>query len=36
MACMGDGSVRAMKDSIDPLTLKSICGASDGNIANLD
>lgn len=36
MACMGDGSVRSMRDSIDALTLKSICGASDGNIANID
>lgn len=36
MTCMGDGSVRAMKDSIDALTLKSICGASDGNIVNID
>jgi len=36
MTCMGDGSVRAMKDTIDALTLKSICGASDGNIVNID
>lgn len=36
MTCMGDGSVRSMKDSIDPITLKSICGASDGNVVNID
>jgi len=35
-AAMADGSVRFLKDSIDPATLKFICGAEDGQITNLD
>ncbi len=31
---MGDGSVRFIKDSIDPLTLKAIAGANDGKSAS--
>jgi prepilin-type processing-associated H-X9-DG protein len=33
---MGDGSVRFLRDSITPATLKFICGAEDGQVTNLD
>jgi len=33
---MADGSVRFLKDSITPATLKFICGAEDGQIVSLD
>jgi prepilin-type N-terminal cleavage/methylation domain-containing protein/prepilin-type processing-associated H-X9-DG protein len=33
--CMGDGSVRFFRDSIDPLTLKWLAGASDGRTFTL-
>jgi prepilin-type N-terminal cleavage/methylation domain-containing protein/prepilin-type processing-associated H-X9-DG protein len=36
MAVMADGSVRFLRDSIDPVTLKFITGAEDGQIVNLD
>ena len=33
---MGDGSVRFIRDSIDPITLKYAIGATDGRIIDLD
>jgi prepilin-type N-terminal cleavage/methylation domain-containing protein len=36
VSCMGDGSVRFIRDSIDALTLKWISGASDGRVFTLD
>jgi prepilin-type processing-associated H-X9-DG protein len=36
MAAMGDGSVRSLRDSIDPLTLKWIAGADDGRTFTID
>ena len=33
---MGDGSVRFIRDSIDPVVLKYAIGASDGQITDLD
>jgi prepilin-type processing-associated H-X9-DG protein len=35
-AVMADGSVRFLRDSIDPGTLKFICGAEDGQTVTLD
>jgi prepilin-type N-terminal cleavage/methylation domain-containing protein/prepilin-type processing-associated H-X9-DG protein len=35
-ATMGDGSVRYMRDTISPITLKYAIGANDGKIINLD
>lgn len=36
MAAMGDGSVRFVRDSIDPLVLKFVVGADDGRPVTLD
>jgi prepilin-type N-terminal cleavage/methylation domain-containing protein len=36
MAAMGDGSVRAIRDSVDGVVLKWAAGATDGQIINLD
>jgi hypothetical protein len=36
IAAMGDGSVRSMRDAIDPLTLKWVSGADDGRVFNID
>ena len=33
---MGDGSVRFIRDSIDPITLKYAIGATDGRVIDLD
>lgn len=35
-ACFGDGSVRFIHDSLNPLVLKAIVGAMDGQVVNLD
>jgi len=35
-AVMGDGSVRIIKESINPITLKYAIGAMDGKVTNLD
>ena len=35
-ACMGDGSVRFVRDSISPLVLKATVGAQDGLVVTLD
>ena len=35
-AAMGDGSVRFLRDSIEPLTLKWLAGATDGQVFTLD
>lgn len=36
MAVMGDGSVRFLRDSIPPLSLKFLAGADDGQTVNVD
>jgi prepilin-type N-terminal cleavage/methylation domain-containing protein len=36
LAVMGDGSVRAIRDSVDGLALKWASGATDGQIVNID
>jgi prepilin-type N-terminal cleavage/methylation domain-containing protein/prepilin-type processing-associated H-X9-DG protein len=36
MAVMADGSVRFIRDSINPITLKFAAGADDGQVINLD
>ena len=33
---MGDGSVRSLRDGLDPLTVKFLAGASDGQVVNAD
>lgn len=35
-AAMSDGSVRFIRDSVDPVTLKFVSGADDGKVINLD
>jgi prepilin-type N-terminal cleavage/methylation domain-containing protein/prepilin-type processing-associated H-X9-DG protein len=35
-ACMGDGSVRFIRDGIDALVLKAVVGATDGQVVNID
>ena len=35
-AAMADGSVRFLRDSIDAVTLKFVCGADDGQVINID
>lgn len=36
MVAMGDGSVRAMRDSLDAITTKYLVGATDGQVVNAD
>jgi prepilin-type N-terminal cleavage/methylation domain-containing protein len=36
MTCMGDGSVRAIRDSVDGLLLKWAAGATDGQVVNIE
>jgi len=36
MTVFGDGSVRPMRDTVDPILIKNIVGAMDGNVVNLD
>ena len=36
MAAMGDGSVRFLRDSIDPITMRNLCTADGGEVVTLD
>ena len=36
LAVLADGSVRPLRDTTDPVTLKFVCGADDGQVINID